>query len=452
MTEKTQPLRRKLLGHPIIQQVLKSGVGTAFRLGSVGMGMLFSIFAARIVGAEQFGIYVSLLAIATLSATALQLGLPQLLAREIATFRAGNKRLYETGKPPTQTAHNPRILGNITIGLVILLALSTGVSWAFFDRQIALVTTFIALTLCTGLLGSVLFGHERVLRGALSTDIIKPGAALLCLLILGNAIIKTADDIFLTQIFGLSVAIFGLVLMIGLRPFRQGIKHWTNKPEATASFSPIFITGLLLAMSQVLIGATTQVDILILRALEAPEQVSYYFAAARAALVVSFFFGINAAFAEPTLVRLIAEERHNEVETLAIRTARSGLAATLVAVIATAALGPLYLSWYGEGFEQGYPALLIMLVGMMAWALFGPSQNLARAGRLDKELLWITLFSVLINIAVSFTLVPILGLTGAAIGTTVQYLIYGLLLYVLIRRKLGYRSSAFNRILKPSTV
>ena len=345
-----------------------------------------------------------------------------------------------------------RALGTMILGLVTALAILVALSWVFLDPKIALVASFVGLTVGVTLLGSVMFGLERVLRGALSTDLIKPGAALLCLLAFGSVAITSANDIFVTQIIGLLTATTALLFMIGVGPFRRGINHWSSATSSPSSYGRIVKTGLLLAGSQFLIGATTQIDILVLTALEAPEQVSYYFAAARAALVVSFFFGINAAFAEPTLTRLIAEKRRDEVETLAIRTARSGLAATLLAVIAAAAIGPFYLSWYGEEFTQAYPALLIMLIGMVGWSMFGPSQNLARAARLDRELLLLTLFSVLINLATSVTLVPIIGLNGAAIGTTVQYLIYSVSLYTLISRKLGYRASAFNRIPKPPTL
>lgn len=431
----------RLFQYPIVQQIMKSGVGTGFRLASVGMGMLFAILAARIVGADEFGRYVSLLAIATLSATALTVGFPQLLAREIATAR---------GRPasdiPPDAIPKYGAMRDLIVALAIILTTVVILTWLLLEWHQALVATFAVLTVLCAFLGATVTGYERVLRGAMTTDVVKPGIALLGLVILGATVMATAPHIFAAQIAGASVAAVVLIAIIGLDPFRRFLHLRLPAPTLSSTHFSILKTGFLLAGTQLLIGATTQVDILILTALEEPAQVSYYFAAARAALVVSFFFGINAAFAEPTLTRLIAQGDRPAVEQLAIRTARSGLGATLLAVIGAIVMGRIYLDWYGPNFSQAYPSLLVMLFGLTIWSVFGPTQVLARAARLDRELLIITFGSVLINVAISLFLVPRLGLIGAAIGTSCQFSIYGIALYVLIRSKLGYRSSAFNSI------
>ena len=51
--------------------------------------LAFAIFGTRLLGPETFGSYISIMAIATIATTALGLGLPALLGREVAAVRGG---------------------------------------------------------------------------------------------------------------------------------------------------------------------------------------------------------------------------------------------------------------------------------------------------------------------------------------------------------------------------
>ena len=142
----------------------------------------------------------------------------------------------------------------------------------------------------------------------------------------------------------------------------------------------------MLAATQIIINLTTQIDILLLTAMTSPQEVAHYYAAARAALVVSFFLGPSAMLAEPTLARLLAQGDIANARQITERTARAGFALTLLASAAALVVAPYYLAFYGPSFTAAMPALLVVLAGLLGWSLFGPAQTLiGRRARMRRS-------------------------------------------------------------------
>ena len=78
-------------------------------------------------------------------------------------------------------------------------------------------------------------------------------------------------------------------------------------------------------------------------------------------------------------------------------------------------------------YAAAYEALLWMLPGLV-FAGFGSVFNVALAGRAYPAItLWAPALALMLNLAVNWTLIPALGLRGAALSTSIAYGVWALL-------------------------
>lgn len=414
-----------------MRELLRTGHATALKVMSTLTTLAFGIVGARLIGSEAFGSYVSIIALAGLISVATSIGLPSLLSREFAASRGSGDR----------GGLRPLVQGVAVINALFVLALAVALileAWVS-----ALVLMFCLLGNLTGLLGSLYIAHERVLLASWIGNVIRPVGALVALTVLSALAAPSYLLPLFAQIFGVVAAGVTLLLLWRGEPLRNAkrafkVAWWSDRHPA------IMKAGLIFAGTQVLINLTTQVDILILTVMASPDDVAHYYAAVRAALVVSFFFGTAAALAEPTLTRLHAAGERGSVQALITRTAMTGAVITVIAVAFAMAIAPWYLSLYGPSFAVAFPSLCLFLAGIVVMSFFGPAQSSLRAIRAEHLLMWITVSVVLLNCVVSVALVPLLGISGAAIGSGLQFAIYGLLLSQAVKRHGAYRSGVFR--------
>lgn len=413
-----------------VRDILRASHATALKVASTLITLAFGIVSARLLGAETFGAYVSIFAVAGLVSVATSVGLPALCSREFAASRGSGDR----------SGLKPLVQGLVVINALLVVALA--VSLMLSAWVIALILIFCLLGNLTGLLGSLFIAHERVLLASWIGDVIRPVGALLALFAL--SVFATPSHLLplTAQIIGVVVAGWTLLLLWRGEPLSNARRAF-NAAWWSDRHSAIVKAGLIFAGTQLLINLTTQVDILILTAMASPEDVAHYYAAVRAALVITFFFGTSGLLAEPVLTRLHAAGDRYEVQSLATRTAITGAIVTVIAAALAVAIAPWYLDLYGPTFVVAFPSFCLFAAGIVARSLFGPSAPMLRAVRAEKSLLWITAGVLVLNAVVSVALVPWLGILGAAIGSGLQFAVYGILLARAVRRFGGYRTDVF---------
>jgi O-antigen/teichoic acid export membrane protein len=404
---------------------LLDGLHNAFlRLATSGTTLLIGIYIARLLGAEPFGSYVSLMAIAGMVATATSIGLPTVLARELATSRGdGDTRAM---RPLVQAL----FLSNVVL---MLLVIGTFV-FGFVDIGFVLLFALAGNALATVM--HLFIGHEKVLITNWIGGALRPVFTLAVLFILATATEVSVQSAILAQAAGALIAAF-LLLMFWRGDNLLEAARRAVAPSRLAEHRRVFGMGITFSGSQLLIGAMTQVDILILTVLREPTEVGHYYAAARAALVVSLFFGSVYKLTEPTLARLHASGDVQETRRVVRSTAITGFGMAVAAALAASVLGPFYLRLYGDSFSDALPSLLIMMVGLLGLAATGPSQSMLRATRADGRLLVLAGISVAVGAGLTVALVPAIGITGAAIGTSVQFVLFGFLLAQAAKRASG---------------
>ena len=413
-----------------VAEVLRAGHSTALRLATTAITLVFGIVGARLLGTATFGAYVSLFAIAGLLAVATSTGLPALLQREISASRGSGER----------GALKPLVQGLVVINAAVVLGLL--VALALGAVGMAAVLLFCLAGNAAGILGSLFVAHERVLLAKLDGNVVRPTIALVALVGLAAVTAPTPLVPLAAQILGTLAAVAGLLVLWRGEPLgnaRRALEAAWWSPRHAA----VVRAGLTFAGTQVLINLTFQVDILILTALATSEDVTCYYVAVRAAMVINFFFAAGGLLAEPALTRLHAAGRHGEVQALTTQTALTGAIITIAAAIAAVVVAPYYLRLYGPDFAVAFPSFCVFAAGLVLRSLTGPAAPLLRATRSEGALFIISAIAVAFNAVLSAALIPLFGILGAAIGSGLQFAVYGVLLAVTLWRRSGIRADVF---------
>ncbi|MEL6660752.1 MAG: oligosaccharide flippase family protein [Bacteroidota bacterium] len=394
------------------QQLREAAQGTSLRIFSVVINLATGILLARMLGDEDFGTYLTYIAIGGMISSISSFGLSTLLAREIASAR-GNQD-WARLKPIA-------ILIRAALTLLLLSLIIAFVSGYF------LVGIAIAFALANNVLGvasHVFIGFERVLTTQWVNSVIRPIFIVFSVLVAGTASLLTIE--FTLAIQAISAILAAIVLWLLWNNNSMAVPRRTEL-ATLHRYKEVVASGATVAVAQVLINGMTQIDILIVAAFREPNEVAWYYAASRAAMIASFFFGSVTKLAEPKLIRLYSSGEMTEVRQLASSTTAIGVVATLLAVIAAFLLSRPYLNLYGPEYVSALPTMIVLLLGQLALSTTGPAQPMLRAMKLESSILLYAGIGVALGTTISIVLIGPLGLIGVAIGSSLQFATFGYL-------------------------
>lgn len=176
-------------------------------------------------------------------------------------------------------------------------------------------------------------------------------------------------------------------------------------------------------------------DIIILGLMVQPALVGAYAIAAQFSDVSSIGQkGIFSIFS-PRAASLYASNKEDEIKTLYRKMQLFGVlsAGTLSFIIAIVA--PYLMSFFGEGYDLGYRALLILLVGQFINVCFGPVGILMIMTEHEKTAMKLTIFAALGNLVFNPIAIYFYGLEGAAVVTASLLILRGFLSYVFVKKQ-----------------
>jgi O-antigen/teichoic acid export membrane protein len=178
-------------------------------------------------------------------------------------------------------------------------------------------------------------------------------------------------------------------------------------------------------------------DVLVLGAMLEPEQVSIYFAAARALALANFvYYAFYFVSARGFSISNALADREQLQQAVWAAT-RATFWFTALAVAATLAAGPWLLAAFGEGFAGGYPVMWILGAGLLARGLAGQSAELLITTGRQREILIAGMTAVLFNVGLSVLLIPHFGIEGAAAATAAAMVVRSLMQCLAVRRSLN---------------
>ena len=142
---------------------------------------------------------------------------------------------------------------------------------------------------------------------------------------------------------------------------------------------------------------------------------------------------------QPKISQLYYQGKHEEVMKLCVKFARL-IFLLNIPIFGLIIFGSKYmiLFAYGEAFVPGAVALSIVSIGQIFNVGCGPVAQLLNVTGYHKQFRNISLLGAFINLILIFILIPIWGITGAAIANAISMAVWNIVGTLYIKKKFGY--------------
>jgi len=210
----------------------------------------------------------------------------------------------------------------------------------------------------------------------------------------------------------------------------------------TVHFRAWFAVSLPIFLVESFFFLLTNADVLMVGLFMRPDDVAVYFATVKTLALVHFvYFAVKAGVAQR-----YAAYTHGDPDKLAAF-ARDTVSWTfwpsLAMAIVVLALGEPMLMLFGPEFVAGYPLLFLLVVGVVARSAVGPAESLLTMTGNENVCALVYALTLALNVALSFALIPLFGLWGAAIATAAAMVFEAAALSFTVWRRLGIVMAVF---------
>lgn len=421
-------------------------IAFSIRIVSAFIAYISQVLMARWLGSHEYGIFVWVWVAAVICGGLACLGFPSAVVRFIPQYKvAGDiaalrgvvfgSRLYSVltataiaaiGIAAIWAFENtitniyvlPLFLGAICLPMLSLAEVQDGVARAFNWVDIALSPTYL-IRPCLILLvmvGALFYGAQATASTALIASIIATWATSVGQLLIMNRRLKKAVP--------------------------AGRKSLQPKVWITVALPIFLVEGFFTLL--------TNVDILIAGLYLAPNEVAIYFAAVKTLALVHFvYFAVKAGAAHRYSQYFTAGDK-GAYEAFVRDTVRWTFWPSLAMGLLLLATGKYLLMLFGAEFAAGYPLLFILVIGIIARSMIGPTESVLNMSGQQNICAAVYGITLLVNVLLNVSLIPTYGLYGAAWATTIAMLFEAAALYSITLRRLGLNMFVFAPATTPS--
>lgn len=405
------------------------------RMVAIGLAMISSVIIAHFYGSEALGVlatvnsFLALVTIFTLlgTGTSILRFIPEHLAKYSATsaFRVYRKVLYLVAGV------------SLVIGVFFFFASALVADKIFSKPHFAF---FFALASCFVFFKSLIDLNTQAVRGlrligTFAVMQVMPPLVMLLLLILVTFQFRNPNNPVYTQL-----AAFGVSGIIGVwimdRAFKKRLLiNDVILPISLREILGISFPMLMTSSMQFFVGQT---GVMLLAMLRTEKEVGYFFVADKMATLTSFILTAISIMATPKFSELYHNGKTDELFHVASKSSKLIFWTTTPILVFLVILGdPILELFYGKNFALAYYPMIFLLIGQFVNAVSGPTNNFLNMTGHQKIFSKIIFFAALINIGVSWVLIPQFGINGAAIGGMLSLCFWNGFTLFYIKKKFG---------------
>ena len=442
---------RELASSSELVPALVRGAGAAFALQVAGFGLAYvlQVLLARWMGAAEYGTYALVIAWVTLLAVVAGLGFPVACLRFLAEYQ-------ERQDWPLLRGTLASFWG-LTLGAGGLLAAAGALllygwpRWLGWPLPEKLATMVQPLTWGLWLvpLYALLSLQSEMARGLGWVGLSKgPQQAGRPLAVLMAAWAMLAWRGELTAGAALEATLVAVAVVVAL----QLVACISALPPAGRSGSLRLHLGLWLRVAvPSLLGAgfvllMNQLDVLMVGMFLAPEKVGIYNAASRTAMLISFVVYALNVVAVPRFAPLAGQGDREPLRRLLAIVAHLGFWPTFALTLGVTLLAGPILGAFGAQFQVATWELRLLALSQLFTAAVGPVGYLLNMTGHHDDNAWALGGAVALNVVLNAAGIPLLGTRGAAAATAITWLVLGLVLHRLVRRRLGVGASIVSAL------
>ena len=428
--------------HLLKGPVARGATGTfLLKITGTGLRFLISLALARMLGAAGYGAYsFALTCVGLLSVPAL-FGFDGLLVREVASYRTGSQWALLQGL--MRRARRTALIASVGLGLA-----GAGLAWLLSAQlERALVTAFWVALLALPILTlmrikmAIMVGLRRIVPAQLPETMVQPVFFLALLGVLATLPAGPPDSARVVGLYCVSVLVAFITAAGLLRRAQATLIRQAAPAYATGTWTRSAARFALIAGLHIL-GAS--LGIIMLGPMQGAEAIGVFgIAMAAAGLIRLPLMAINTPLA-PAVSAVYSEGNKVKLQGLATKAARSAFLFCLPVALVCVVFGKPILRLFGEEFTAGYMALVILSIGPIIGAAMGSVGLLLQMTGHERDVAACVAIAIAFNILVNLGLIPLWGLSGAAVGAAGQVILLNTLLAIRVHRRLGIRPTAIG--------
>jgi len=434
-TEKTQLLLRGSVGSLVVRSF------------GVALKVLLGIFLARELGASSYGIYAYAAAWLAFLTVPTTMGLDQVLIRYVAAYKEA--RAWHTLKGVLRFAAT---LGVGAAIVVCVIAITVVASLSGMEPELRTTMWIMFAILPVVVMAQVRQGSLRALdqpvRSLLPETIFWP---VLLMVFVGGAhwLLEVTPTV--SQVALASAAAWVITFVIGTVFLLRAL------PESARTCAPAYERAQWMAMIPSLIvtmGAyyvLSRADVLILGAFRTTREVGIYTVANRGAELVIFMYDAITIVGSSLFYSIYATGDREELQRFTRLVTKTILWATLPVCLILLVFAPLFLRLFGVEFVEGAGAMRLLTSAYFLMSLTGFVHIMLYAAGRQRDVAIVMVITAAVNIGLSFLLIPLFGMIGAAISLGTSLLVLKGTLVVVLYKRVGLLSLPISLTRKAAT-
>jgi O-antigen/teichoic acid export membrane protein len=424
---------------------LIKGIVNSFIIQGFSMVLVFAgnYLLVKFFGAEKYGVYVHVFNWISILTILAANGQEDVVLSRVPKYMAQNN-LVQTGAVIRHA--NVRIaISGIAISLFFLLLIYifpiNKLSEYRFEFLVASLAIYLSAFLSVNQIILQSLNHirlsqviERLLKPFLFTVFISVVALL--------SVYIDASRLIMIAVINLAICALVLgfiVIKKTKRYFRNGTERYRGEGVSKQTFYFLAISLLQLL--------TTKTGMLIMPYFTEEKAIGVFNIAARFSdLIIYPFYLLHAV-----LPQLFAKHHDSPLlQKQKLYTESTWLIAitSLPLLLLNLGAGQWLLGYFGEAFKEGYPALVYMSISNALFALFGPANTILMMQGKEKLSAIALLVYVLLLAVLSRLLIPVQGITGAALAMLISNVVYNILLAGYAHRHTGVSAPLFKLFAK----
>ncbi len=425
--------------------ILARGGLSSFIVKSLGVLLTFilNIVLARTLGAKEYGIYVLSFSWIALLGILATVGLDIAIIRFVPTYNKQKK--WALLKGIILKSRQISILSSTIIAILsilIALALRNHINR---DLEYTFLTGCVLLPLyvIVRINQAIFRGFKKIIL-ALTPESVGHPLLLICIAILFYSYypsaLKASYMMIVTVIIYLIISVITFIILNRILPY--------NIEEITPSFKtsdwikvaiPLFlISGLYIILSRT--------DIVMVGAIKNAKASGCYSVASNVSAFVAFgLLSINSILA-PMISEYHGMGDKKSLQGLITTASLIITAFSIPVAIFLVVCGKWILQLFGTAFLTAYPALVILIIGQTISSLIGSVGYIMIMTGHQNAAAKIVLVGAIGNILLNCILIPIWGMNGAAVATTISTIWWNVAMYIFVKKRLHIEPTIYGYI------
>ena len=386
---------------------------------SAVFGFLVRALVGRVYGPKQYGTYNLAFTVFTVTLTAVVMGLPIGMQREVSYFRHKRPNEVEDLISTTLlTVLMTSILGLITLELVKCYLPSYIGGGSLLPKLLEILALSLPLSAISKVSVAVSQGFGRVREYFLYGMTFLPTLYFTLSLIV---VVEGGSLITVILAYVLSQAVAFTLILRDLRRFNL----IPRKPRYSPKLALVIVTFSLPLLFSSMVGfVMSWTDTLMLGHYLGSKIVGIYNAAAPLSRFIPVFLAAFTAIYSPIATGLFAQERIKELNEFYTTVTKWVVLLTFPLFFVLVSYPSQVITFlFGAKYVDAWKPLVILSVGFMFHTIVGPNGlTIICMGKPSRELLGNTLGATL-NVILNVLLIPLYGMSGAAIATATSYVV-----------------------------